>query len=101
MGAIKNVLIGILALSAVVFCALFGGLPRLRFASFLVRISSQLKHFRKTPVGYVNRFIWITVPGLLLGMDRLLTGGQMTVKLKRAGRYLMWENHPFVLVCLL
>jgi len=82
MGTLKKILIAILILSAVVFCALFGSLPS----------------FRKTPVGFLNRLIWIKIPGSLYFLDHLATGGRCTWGLQRSGHYLMNENHPLVLI---
>ncbi|MCJ1479642.1 palmitoyltransferase swf1 [Lambiella insularis] len=82
MGFYQKLILAIASLSFVVFTALFGSLPA----------------FRKTPIGYVNRLIWIKFPSLLLSADRLLSGGRFISLLKRAGHYLMNQNHPLVLI---
>lgn len=54
---------------------------------------------RKTPIGVVNRLIWVKIPSGLLALDVTVTGGKMSSGLKRIGHYLMHENHPIVMVC--
>ncbi|MCJ1387640.1 palmitoyltransferase swf1 [Xylographa bjoerkii] len=82
MVSYRKIIVAIFLLSFVVFVALFGSLPA----------------FRKTPIGYMNRLIWIKIPGLLLSADRLISGGRCALFLKKSGHYLMNENHPLVLI---
>ena len=82
MGLLKKLIIAILAISLFTFVALFGRLPA----------------FRKTPIGYLNRFFLVTLPRTILKADRYVLGGRFAASMKRAGHYLMYENHPIILV---
>jgi len=54
--------------------------------------------YRKTPIGFLHRLVWIHVPSGLLTLDNYATGGRLSHGLQRAGNYLMNEAHPLVLV---
>ena len=53
---------------------------------------------RKTPIGFLHRLLWITIPAFSRQADVHLTGGRLGPALQRLGHYLMDENHPLVLV---
>ena len=94
---LKHVAIAVVAFSFIVFCALFGSLPRLRYG-LLSNPKRNPDIPRKTPIGFVNRLIWIRIPGVLYFLDRLITGGRFASTLKRMAHYLVHDNHPLVLV---
>lgn len=56
---------------------------------------------RKGPIGALNRLLLIRVPAVLRGADDRITGGRASASVGLAWHYLMNENHPLVLVCLL
>lgn len=82
MGILKNIALAILALSLLTFIALFGQLPALR----------------KTPIGWLQRALCRHLPNGLRAIDGRATGGRITLKSKRLGRYLFYEQNPVVLV---
>ena len=53
---------------------------------------------RKTPIGFLHRLLWLTIPAFFRQADVRLTGGRLGPALHRLGHYLMDENHPLVLV---
>lgn len=84
MGIIRKVLIGVLVISLITFIALFGRLPALR----------------KTPIGWLQRALCLHIPNTLKSLDRNVTGGQLSVKGKKLGHYLFFQQNPIVLVSL-
>src|ERR1700761_3946913 len=82
MGALRNVIIAVAALSLITFIALFGQLPALR----------------RTPIGWLQRVLCLHIPHGLQAVDRRITGGKVTTKSKRLGQYLFYEKNPVVLV---
>ena len=82
MVLLKKLIIAILAISLFTFVALFGRLPA----------------FRTTPIGYLNRLFLVALPRTLLKADQYVSGGRFTASMRRAGHYLMNENHPIILV---
>lgn len=84
MSVIRNILFGILVISLVTFVALFGRLPALR----------------KTPVGWLQRALCLHIPNTLKALDRNVTGGKLSLKGKKLGRYLFFQKNPIVLVSL-
>ncbi|KAK3073645.1 palmitoyltransferase swf1 [Teratosphaeriaceae sp. CCFEE 6253] len=85
MGALRNVVVAILALSLLTFIALFGQLPALR----------------KTPIGWLRRALCLHLPNGLRYVDQQATGGRLTTKSKRLARYLFYEQNPVVLILFL
>ncbi|KAK4549334.1 hypothetical protein LTR36_006331 [Oleoguttula mirabilis] len=85
MGVLKNIAIGVLALTLLTFVALFGQLPALR----------------KTPIGWLQRALCLRLPAALKAIDSRATGGKITSKSKRLGRYLFYEQNPVVLILFL
>jgi palmitoyltransferase len=83
MGILQNIVIGVIAISFLTFVALFGQLPALR----------------KTPIGWLQKILCLHIPNGLRAADRVATGGIITLKSKRLGRYLFYEKNPVVLVC--
>ncbi|KAL2870480.1 DHHC family palmitoyltransferase [Aspergillus lucknowensis] len=82
MGALQTIALAILGFSAFVFVALFGRLP----------------FFRKTPIGFLYRTIWIYIPNGISYLDSCLFGGYILSCWNRAGNYVFYENHPLVLI---
>lgn len=99
MSLLKKISAAVLLLSFIVFVAFFGRLPALRYVSNNDIPGSYLRnHFRKTPIGLLNRLICNTLPAGLRKLDAALTGGRLAPAFRRLGNYLMNENHPVVLV---
>lgn len=82
MGVIRKIALAVLFISAVTFVALFGRLPALR----------------KTPIGLLQRVLCVHIPKGLKAVDQRVTGGWTTVKGRKLGRYLFYEQNPVVLV---
>lgn len=82
MSLLRNLLLGVLLLSLVVFIALFGQLPALR----------------RTPVGWLQRALCLHIPNGLRRVDTRLTGGTITRSSRRLGHYLFYQKNPTVLV---
>ncbi|KLJ11365.1 hypothetical protein EMPG_13362 [Blastomyces silverae] len=82
MGTLGTVVVVVLVLSFLTFVALFGRLPALR----------------KTPIGLLHRIIWIHFPKFLRLVDGALFGGRVSRWGSRSGNYLLYENHPVVLI---
>ncbi|KAI5849841.1 DHHC palmitoyltransferase-domain-containing protein [Tricharina praecox] len=82
MGLIRQLALGVLAISFVTFVALFG----------------QLQRLRKTPIGYLHRLLRHRLPAFLLLLDHKLTSGTLTPLLQRCGNHLVNEKHPLVLI---
>ena len=82
MGVLRNIVIGVIAISFLTFVALFGQLPALR----------------KTPIGWLQRVLCLHIPNSLRAADRVATGGKITLRSKRLGHYLFYEKNPVVLV---
>ncbi|KAI9733956.1 MAG: palmitoyltransferase swf1 [Cirrosporium novae-zelandiae] len=82
MDPLKKVLIIIAIISFATFVALFGRLPA----------------FRKTPIGWLHRFLLGTIPRAAHRVDVHYTGGKVTLSLSRVRNYLMHENHPIILI---
>lgn len=82
MGALQNLIIGVIAISFITFVALFGQIPA----------------FRKTPIGWLQRILCLHLPNGLRAADRITTGGVVMAKSERLGTYLFYEKNPVVLV---
>ena len=82
MGVLRNIIIGVIALSFITFVALFGQLPALR----------------KTPIGWLQRVLCLHIPNGMRAVDRKATGGMITLRSHRVGRYLFYEKNSVVLV---
>ena len=105
MGIIRNYALGILAISALTFIALFGRLPALRYVRNFGRDPFNLSpcakspfNCRRTPIGFLHRAIWIYIPNFFIRLDGRLTGGRFVGSVHRVGNYLVYERHPIVLV---
>ncbi|OKL56238.1 Palmitoyltransferase swf1 [Talaromyces atroroseus] len=59
--SLRTAALGVLTISFVVFVALFGRLPI----------------FRKTPIGFLHRLLWIYIPHGISRLDMLLLGGRL------------------------
>ncbi|ETI27974.1 hypothetical protein G647_00423 [Cladophialophora carrionii CBS 160.54] len=82
MGLVRSIAIVVLSISLIVFVALFGRLPA----------------FRRTPIAFLHRLLWVYIPHALGQVDERLTGRRITRSLARTGDYLMNEKHPLVLI---
>lgn len=82
MNLVKKALLGVILISFFTFVALFGRLPGLR----------------KTPIGWLYRALCLQIPRELRQLDAKVTGGVLTAKSRRLGRYVFYENNPIVLV---
>ncbi|KAJ6069900.1 hypothetical protein N7499_011787 [Penicillium canescens] len=82
MGAFRTVGLVILGISAFTFIALFGRLPA----------------FRKTPVAFLHRLLWVYLPNGIAVVDNRLFGGRVVRCWTRSGSYVLKENHPLVLI---
>ncbi|CAG8115026.1 unnamed protein product [Penicillium olsonii] len=82
MGALRTVGLVILAISAFTFVALFGRLPA----------------FRKTPVAFLHRVLWVYLPNGIAVVDNGWFGGRGVRCWTRSGSYVLKENHPLVLI---
>lgn len=98
MNLLRKITVAVLLLSFIVFVAFFGRLPALRYVINISVSNTALKVSRKTPIGLLNRLICNTLPTGLWKLDAALTGGRLAPAFRRAGIYLMNENHPLVLV---
>ncbi|KAL4943645.1 hypothetical protein BDV06DRAFT_210853 [Aspergillus oleicola] len=82
MVLIRTIALTILGFSAFVFIVLFGRLP----------------FFRKTPIGLLYRIIWIHIPNGISYIDSRLFGGRFMNFWTGIGSYILYENHPLVLI---
>ncbi|KAJ5669631.1 hypothetical protein N7462_010701 [Penicillium macrosclerotiorum] len=82
MGILRSAALVILGISTFVFIALFGKLPILR----------------KTPVGFLYRLLWVYIPNGIDYIDSSLFGGRVVAAWSRSGSYMLYENHPLVLI---
>ncbi|KAJ5287452.1 hypothetical protein N7478_003138 [Penicillium angulare] len=82
MGVIRIVALTILGISAFVFIALFGRLPA----------------FRKTPIAFFYRLLWVHIPNGIAFVDSHYLGGRFMRTWTRTGKYMWNENHPVILI---
>lgn len=82
MDLLRKIALVVLGISSLVFIALFGRLPA----------------FRKTPIGFLNRAFCIYIPRGLANVDILLCGGRLSSCWNETGRYVLYENHPLILI---
>ncbi|KAK3333076.1 DHHC palmitoyltransferase-domain-containing protein [Cercophora scortea] len=82
MGTLANIALGVLGISFMTFVTFFGRLPI----------------FRRTPIAWLHRLIWILIPNALLSLDNRLTSGRITSSISRFGHIMMYEKHPTVLI---
>lgn len=97
---LRNLALAVLSLSLLVFIALFGRLPAFRYTypPFLSVDSHSHARGRRTPIGFLHRALWIYIPRGLARIDSFVTGGRFLSYCTDVGKYLMYENHPVVLV---
>lgn len=99
MGLIRTIALMILGFSSFVFVVLFGRLPFFRYGTIATITHIALSDEpRKTPIGFVYRLVWIHVPNGISYLDSRLFGGRVLRFWNRAGSYVLYENHPLVLV---
>lgn len=82
MSILHKIAAFVLILSFITFVALFGRLPALR----------------KTPIGWLQRVLCLHIPSGLRAVDQQATGGTITLRGQRLGKYLFSEKNPVVLV---
>jgi hypothetical protein len=82
MGLVTNVLSFVFAVSFLTFVAFFGRLPI----------------FRRTPIGFAHRAIWVYIPKILGKIDAVLTGGRLGWYVIGGWNRLLYGKHPVVLV---
>ncbi|KAJ5596197.1 hypothetical protein N7450_002655 [Penicillium hetheringtonii] len=82
MGFLRTIALAILAISAFTFIALFGRLPA----------------FRKTPIAFLYRAVWVYFPNGIAYVDSRLFGGRLVRAWNQSGKYILHENHPLVLI---
>ncbi|RYP09186.1 hypothetical protein DL764_001457 [Monosporascus ibericus] len=82
MGVIAQIALGVLAISFFTFVALFGRNPSLRH----------------TPIAWLYRAMWVTIPSAILAVDGRLTGGRFTAWMGRTSHFIMYGRHPTVLI---
>ncbi|KAK4135020.1 zf-DHHC-domain-containing protein [Trichocladium antarcticum] len=82
MGTIATIALVVLAISFMVFVTFFGRLPALR----------------RTPIAWLYRLIWVRLPNGVVCLDQRLSGGRVTGSCARFGNYMMYDQHPTVLI---
>ncbi|KAH9988232.1 zf-DHHC-domain-containing protein [Xylariaceae sp. FL0662B] len=82
MGLFGQIALVVFAISFMTFVAFFGRLPALR----------------RTPIAWIHRAIWVSIPSGILALDERLTSGRLTASLARFARAFMYDRHPTVLV---
>ncbi|CAJ2505575.1 Uu.00g129690.m01.CDS01 [Anthostomella pinea] len=82
MALLAQVALGALAIAFMTFVAFFGRLPALRH----------------TPIAWLHRAIWISIPNAILALDQRLTSGRLTSWTDRFGNYVMFGRHPTILI---
>ncbi|KAL7621855.1 palmitoyltransferase swf1 [Parahypoxylon ruwenzoriense] len=122
MSALTQVVLFVIAISFMTFVAFFGRLPALRYgriprrkalregAAQPYQIPLHAWRFpkegavladhipRHTPIAWMHRAIWVTIPSAILSADQRLTSGRLTTGLGRFGNYFMYDRHPTVLI---
>ncbi|KAI1503481.1 DHHC palmitoyltransferase-domain-containing protein [Biscogniauxia marginata] len=82
MGIVAQVALGVLAIAFMTFVAFFGRLPALRH----------------TPVAWLHRAIWVSIPGAILALDRKLTSGRLITCMGKFGHRVLFGRHPTILI---
>ncbi|KAJ5650632.1 uncharacterized protein N7484_004355 [Penicillium longicatenatum] len=82
MGVIRTIALTVLGISVFVFITLFGRLPA----------------FRKTPIAFLHRVVWVHIPNGVAFLDFHLFGGRLMRAWTRSGSYMWNENHPVILI---
>ncbi|KAJ5525534.1 hypothetical protein N7494_012184 [Penicillium frequentans] len=82
MGVIRIIALTVLGISVLVFITLFGRLPA----------------FRKTPIAFLHRVVWVHIPNGVAFLDSHLFGGHIVRVWNRSGSYMWNENHPVILI---
>ncbi|KAI0015056.1 zf-DHHC-domain-containing protein [Xylariomycetidae sp. FL0641] len=82
MGIVAQLALGVLAISFMTFVAFFGRLPALRH----------------TPIAWIYRVMWVSIPNALHALDQRLTSGRVMAFLGRFGHRLWYGRHPTVLI---
>ena len=52
----------------------------------------------KTPISFLYRLLWVTIPRILRKADVLMTGARVASTCSKMSNYLMNEKHPTILV---
>ncbi|KAF2139452.1 uncharacterized protein K452DRAFT_300486 [Aplosporella prunicola CBS 121167] len=79
---LRNIVIAVLSLSFLTFTVFFGRLPI----------------FRKTPIGFLHRVVWVHFPAFLRWLDGKVTGGRIYKYTTCTFNYLFHEKHPLVVI---
>ncbi|KAJ5105656.1 hypothetical protein NUU61_003003 [Penicillium alfredii] len=82
MGFLRTAALVVLGISAFTFVALFGRLPA----------------FRRTPIAFLHRALWVYIPNGIASADSRLFDGRVVHFCSRSGNYILGENHPLVLI---
>ncbi|KAI1260139.1 DHHC zinc finger protein [Xylariaceae sp. FL1019] len=82
MGLFAKLAIGVLVISFFTFVAFFGRLPALRH----------------TPIAWLHRAIWVSIPNAFISLDQSLTGGRITANASSFGNSVWYGKHPTVLI---
>ena len=82
MGVIATIALVILSICFMIFVTFFGRLPVLR----------------RTPIAWLHRLLWVSLPNGVSGLDQRLTGGRVTSSCTRFASYMMYDRHPTILV---
>ncbi|KAF3761492.1 zf-DHHC-domain-containing protein [Cryphonectria parasitica EP155] len=82
MDTLTTIVLFILFISFMTFVAFFGRLPALR----------------NTPIAWLHRFMWDTLPSAVLALDQKVTGGRLSSCMRRFGNHMLYDRHPTVLI---
>ncbi|CAN8098359.1 unnamed protein product [Discula destructiva] len=82
MSSFTTVALIVLFICFMIFVAFFGRLPALR----------------NTPIAWLHKCIWQTIPSSALRLDHFLTGGRLSTYLRRFGNYMLYDRHPTVVI---
>ncbi|KAF2398786.1 zf-DHHC-domain-containing protein [Trichodelitschia bisporula] len=82
MGLVAKVVLVVAGISFMTFVAFFGQLPA----------------FRRTPIAFLHRLLWVYIPYYLARLDNVVTGGRLSRVFARTWNYLLYRKHPVVLI---
>ncbi|KAK4212755.1 Palmitoyltransferase SWF1 [Rhypophila decipiens] len=82
MGLIATIALITLGISFMVFVTFFGRLPALR----------------RTPIAWLHKLIWVYLPNGVYALDERLTGGRATNSCSRFANFIMYDQHPTILI---